>query len=207
MSACNIPWHPNRRNALTKDQLLNGLNNILNNFLYGFMCSRLVTPEAWREASRAAVLFKGPEKAVQIELGPLAKRAINPTVGFTRNYENSLLRTILGSLIARGTSAVRRQYGQVVAGCGGHPQREPAMARVNLEIRLSEGTPPWGWIACHEDLSVRGRNGLGCIQARNCIRHARIGIKCRQLSYKNNRLFPCLSVHSSGKFQLPWNDN
>jgi hypothetical protein len=95
MSAYNIPWHPNRRNALTKDQLLNGLNNILNNFLYGFMCSRLVTPEAWRKASRGAVLFKGRERAVQIELGPLAKRAINPTVGFTRNYENSLLRTMV----------------------------------------------------------------------------------------------------------------
>jgi hypothetical protein len=80
---------------LTKGELLNGLNNILNNFLYGFLCSRLVTPEAWRKASRGAVLFKGRESAVQILLGPLAKRALNPTVGFTRNYENSLLRTMV----------------------------------------------------------------------------------------------------------------
>ena len=47
---------------LTKEELLNGLNNILNNFLYGFICSRLVTPEAWGEASRGVVLFKGRER-------------------------------------------------------------------------------------------------------------------------------------------------
>ena len=80
---------------MTKDELLNGLNNILNNFLYGFMCSRLVTPEAWRAASSGAVLFKGREGDVQIQLGPLSKRVLNPTLGFTRNYENSLLRAMV----------------------------------------------------------------------------------------------------------------
>lgn len=76
---------------MTKEELLNGLNNILNNFLYGFMCSRLATREAWEEASRGAVLFKGRESEVQIRLAPLSKRVLNPTLGFTRNYENSLL--------------------------------------------------------------------------------------------------------------------
>jgi hypothetical protein len=82
---------------LTKEKLLNGLNNILNNFLYGFVCSRLVTPEAWVEASRGAVLFKGRESEVQIQLGPLAKRVLDATLraGFTRNYENSLLRAMV----------------------------------------------------------------------------------------------------------------
>jgi hypothetical protein len=82
-------------NALTKDQLLNGLNNILNNFLYGFMCSRLVTPEAWSEVSSRAAVFKGRDGDVQIQLGPLSKRVLNPTLGFTRNYENSLLRAMV----------------------------------------------------------------------------------------------------------------
>ncbi len=80
---------------MTKEELLNGLNKILNNFLYGFMCSKLVTPEAWREASRAAVLFKGHENEIQVHLSPLSGRVLNPTLGFTRNYENSLLRAMI----------------------------------------------------------------------------------------------------------------
>jgi hypothetical protein len=82
---------------LTKEELLNGLNNLLNNFLYGFVCPKLVTPEVWSEASRKAAVFKGREVEIQIQLGPIAKRILDPTrcVGFTRNYENSLLRTLV----------------------------------------------------------------------------------------------------------------
>ena len=35
--------------SLTKDELLNGLNNILNTFLYGFVCPNLVPPDAWKD--------------------------------------------------------------------------------------------------------------------------------------------------------------
>lgn len=84
---------------MTKDELLNGLNNVLNNFLYGFMCSRLVTPEAWGEASHGAALFKGRESEIQIKLAPLAKRVLDPDpqirARFARNYENCLLRAMV----------------------------------------------------------------------------------------------------------------
>ncbi len=82
---------------MTKEELLNGLNNILNNCLYGLICPRLVTPEVWGEASRGAALFKGRESEIQIQLGPLSKRVLDPTlrVGFIRNYENSLLRAMV----------------------------------------------------------------------------------------------------------------
>ena len=83
--------------GLTKDLLLNGLNNILNNLLYGLVSPRLVASNAWVEASRGAALFKGPEADIQVHLGPLSKRVIDPTLrdGFIRNYENSLLRAML----------------------------------------------------------------------------------------------------------------
>jgi hypothetical protein len=87
-----IVWYSNRSKTLTKDELLNGLNNILNIFLYGFVNSKLVTPEAWTEASRTTAVFRGHEYVVEIHLAPLAKRVRNPTLGFKRNYENSLLR-------------------------------------------------------------------------------------------------------------------
>lgn len=82
---------------MTKDELLNGLNNILNNLLYGLVCPRLATLEAWGEASRGAALFRGPENDIQIQLGPLSKRILDPKLrdGLITNYENSLLRAML----------------------------------------------------------------------------------------------------------------
>lgn len=82
---------------MTKDELLNGLNNLLNNFLYGFVCPKLLAPEVWSEASRKAAVFQGREGEIQIPLGPLSKRVLDPTlrVGFMRNYENSLLRALV----------------------------------------------------------------------------------------------------------------
>ena len=90
-------WRPDGSNGLTKEELLNGLNNLLNNFLYGLVCPKLVTPEVWSEASRKAAVFKGREIEIQIQLGPLSKRILDPRlrVGFTRNYENSLLRALV----------------------------------------------------------------------------------------------------------------
>ena len=82
---------------MTKDELLNGLNNILNNFVYGFVCPHLVAPEAWQAASTKAVVFRGREAEVQIELGPISKRILDSSLrtGFNRNYENSLLRALI----------------------------------------------------------------------------------------------------------------
>jgi hypothetical protein len=82
---------------VTKEELLNGLNNLLNNFPYGFVCPTLVTPEVWSKVSRKAAVFKGRDNEIQIPLGPLAKRVLDQTlrVGFTRNYENSLLRALV----------------------------------------------------------------------------------------------------------------
>lgn len=82
---------------MTKDGLLNGLNNILNTFLYGLVCPHLVTPEAWKDVSSRAAVFRGRAADVEIELGPLSKRILDPSlqVGFNRNYENSLLRALI----------------------------------------------------------------------------------------------------------------
>ena len=82
---------------MTKEELLNGLNNILNNFLYGFIAPKLVTAEAWQEASGKIALFKGRKSEIEIQLGPISKRIFDPKLreGFNRNYENSLLRAMI----------------------------------------------------------------------------------------------------------------
>jgi hypothetical protein len=86
---------PPRNSLFTKDELLNGLNIVLNNFLYGFVCPKFVPPERWEEASSKTVVFG----EVEIQLGPLVKRAFEADFtareGFKRNYENSLLRTMM----------------------------------------------------------------------------------------------------------------
>jgi hypothetical protein len=90
---------PPRKSPFTRDELLNGLNIVLNNFLYGFVCPTLVSPELWREASCKTAVFKSQEDDIQIPLGPLVQRAFNADYiareGFKRNYENSLLRTLM----------------------------------------------------------------------------------------------------------------
>jgi hypothetical protein len=61
------------------------------------MCSRLATDEAWARASSGAALFEGYDGYVRIDLGPLSKRILNKDgrARFIRNYENSLLRTMV----------------------------------------------------------------------------------------------------------------
>jgi hypothetical protein len=90
---------PPRNSPLTKDELLNGLNNVLNTFLYGFVCPKLVTAEMWREVSSKTAVFTSHDGEVQVQLGPLTRRAFDVDYtlreGFKRNYENSLLRTLL----------------------------------------------------------------------------------------------------------------
>jgi hypothetical protein len=40
-----VNTHPGRSSPFTKDELLNGLNIVLNDFLYGFVCPKLVPTE------------------------------------------------------------------------------------------------------------------------------------------------------------------
>jgi len=82
---------------VTKDELLNALNNVLNSFLYGLMCSRLTPPEKWRDVSTSAVLFEGKDIDIRIALGPLSQRLTDDSLRerFLRNYENTLLRALL----------------------------------------------------------------------------------------------------------------
>jgi hypothetical protein len=90
---------PPRNTPLTKDELLNGLNNLLNNFLFGFVCPKLTPNEIWKSAASKTAVFASHDGEVQIHLGPLTRRAFdadyNPRDGFKRNYENSLLRALL----------------------------------------------------------------------------------------------------------------
>ncbi len=90
---------PPRNSPFTKDELLNGLNIVLNNFLYGFVCPKLVPAERWKEASLKTAVFQSHEGEIQIQLGPLVRRAFDADYtareGFKRNYENSLLRTLM----------------------------------------------------------------------------------------------------------------
>ena len=83
------------RSPLTKDELLNGLNIGLNNFLYGCICAKLVQPKQWEDVARRTAVFGD----VEIQLGPLVRRAFDAgfvrNEGFQRNYENSLLRTMM----------------------------------------------------------------------------------------------------------------
>ena len=84
-----------RNSPFTKDELLNGLNILLNNFLYGFVSPTLVPPEHWKEVSGKSAVFGD----VEVQLGPLVRRAFEDDFtardGFKRNYENSLLRTMM----------------------------------------------------------------------------------------------------------------
>ena len=83
---------------MTKELLLNGLNNILNNFLFGMVSTRIIPTQSWKEASTSAVLFKGPgDGAIQVALAPLAKRLIDPALkdGCIRNIETSLIRSLV----------------------------------------------------------------------------------------------------------------
>jgi hypothetical protein len=86
---------PGRDRPLTKHELLNGLNIVLNNFLYGCVCPNLVPQELWGAVSLQTAVFGD----VQIKLGPLVKRSRNADYtaaeGFKRNYENSLLRAMM----------------------------------------------------------------------------------------------------------------
>jgi hypothetical protein len=90
---------PGRSIPFTKDELLNGLNIVLNNFLYGCVCPKLVPPELWRDAANKTAVFEGRAGEIQIPLGPLVRRAFDldysTREGFKRNYENSLLRTLM----------------------------------------------------------------------------------------------------------------
>jgi hypothetical protein len=90
---------PPRSSPLTKDELLNGLNVLLNNFLYGFVSPQLVPTEKWREVSSKTAVFARREGEVLVNLGPLTRRALDDDYAvrekFKRNYENSLLRTLL----------------------------------------------------------------------------------------------------------------
>lgn len=83
------------RNPLTKDELINGLNIALNSFLYGCICAKLVQPKQWEDVARRTAVFGD----VEIQLGPLVRRAFNADFvrneGFQRNYENSLLRSMM----------------------------------------------------------------------------------------------------------------
>ena len=90
---------PPRNTPLTKEELLNGLNNVLNNFLFGFVCPKIMPNELWKTASSKTAVFASHDGEVQVHLGPLTRRAFeadySPREGFRKNYENSLLRTLL----------------------------------------------------------------------------------------------------------------
>ena len=90
---------PRRNSPFTKKELLNGLNNVLNNFLYGFVCPKLIPPDCWKDTSLKVAVFRSRNGDIQIQLGPLVRRAFDgnytPHEGFKRNYENSLLRTLI----------------------------------------------------------------------------------------------------------------
>ena len=78
---------------------MNGLNVVRNSFLYGFVCPKLVPPERWRDAAQKTAVFQSSEGEIEIQLGPLVRRALDVDYtareGFKRNYENSLLRTLM----------------------------------------------------------------------------------------------------------------
>ena len=99
MSQTVVNTLPPRKDPFTKAESLNGLNIVLNHFLYGFVSPKLVPPEAWKDASRKTAVFASREGDIEIQLGPLVRRAFDDDYtareGFKRNYENSLLRTLM----------------------------------------------------------------------------------------------------------------
>jgi hypothetical protein len=75
--------------------LLNGLNILVNTFLFGFVSPKLVPAENWKGVASKIAVFGD----VEVPLGPLTRQAFDPDgnsrEGFKRNYENSLLRTLV----------------------------------------------------------------------------------------------------------------
>lgn len=83
---------------MTKELLVNGLNNIRSNCLFGLIATRVMSDQMWKEIAESSALFKGPsDEAIRVALAPLAKRILDPTTrpGCVKNTETSHIRTLV----------------------------------------------------------------------------------------------------------------
>ena len=82
----------------TKNELLGALHNILNNFVFGMVLSRIVPPAEWQKLIRESATFKGPDGSLlHVDLAPLVANFSNPVDRkiLVEEYENGLKRALL----------------------------------------------------------------------------------------------------------------
>jgi hypothetical protein len=83
---------------MTKELLLNGLNNIRTNCIFGLIATRVISDQMWKEIAESGALFKGPsDEAIHVALAPLAKRFLDSKTrpGCVKNIETSHIRALV----------------------------------------------------------------------------------------------------------------
>lgn len=86
------------RGHVTKEDMLGALNNILNNFVFGMVASRIVPQEAWSNVSSQAAIFQGPTgDLLTVRLEPLYKNLASPSDRkiLIEEFENGLKRSLM----------------------------------------------------------------------------------------------------------------
>lgn len=82
----------------TKQELMGALHNILNNFVFGMVLSRIVPAAAWQKIVDEQATFQGPDGSLlYVDLAPLVANLSNPTDRkiLVEEYENGLKRALL----------------------------------------------------------------------------------------------------------------
>jgi hypothetical protein len=83
---------------VTKQELIAALQNILNNFIFGMVLTRLVPDSQWRHVANQKATFQGPDGSLlHVELAPFVVNFSNPTDRkiLVEEFENGLKRALV----------------------------------------------------------------------------------------------------------------
>jgi len=83
---------------MTKKELMATLHNVLNNFVFGMVLTRVVPEAEWHKVTKERAIFKGPDGSLMhVDLAPLVANLSNPADRkiLVEEYENGLKRALL----------------------------------------------------------------------------------------------------------------
>lgn len=84
--------------GLTKGELLGALHNVLNNFIFGMVVSRIVPKDAWSSVASQSAIFQGPQgELLTVKLEPIFKNMASPSDRkiLIEEFENGLKRSLM----------------------------------------------------------------------------------------------------------------